>query len=133
MANMGKRGLEVQPYCLLCKYKLETTLHSLFLCRRARSIWQKIFPSLSLLNQLHLSFLELWNDLLSTISSTEREVIALTCWAIWNDRNQLIQGQQVRISSTNATRSALMPYNFGLLFHLFDPPWLQLYRHQHLL
>lgn len=39
----------------------------------------------------NLSFVDYWLYLIDSLNSEERGLLAITYWAIWNDRNSMVQ------------------------------------------
>lgn len=56
MHTLYKRGLDVVPLCPSCSTKTETALHSLFICKRAGSIWQRTLPAAPIPSDSLISF-----------------------------------------------------------------------------
>lgn len=98
--NLIKRGMEVNPLCILCKTKLETITHLLWECNQTKGMWAQFFP---LPNSLFLMNREAWSaadycefiwrggdtDQLTEMNIKWSTVIS---WQIWKYRNELLHG-----------------------------------------
>lgn len=77
--------------CPCCHASIETELHALFDCNRARNIWNLALPTAALPLLLNLSFSDHWEVSLQSLNKEEIELAAIICWSMWNDRNTLNQ------------------------------------------
>lgn len=44
--NLINRGMDINPCSMMCRVALESSVHSLWSCKKARNIWSELFPSL---------------------------------------------------------------------------------------
>lgn len=59
-----------------------------FSIKRARQIWNIMFPSLfSIPINTRISFMDFWLYLIDHLNPDEIGLAAVTCWATWGDRN----------------------------------------------
>lgn len=67
----------------------------LYHCKRAQKIWHILFPSLNCFPaDFNLTFLNFLNYISDNLHSNEKDIAAITCWAIWNNRNSALRGIQ---------------------------------------
>lgn len=85
--------------CPICSNVPESIDHILFGCIRAREIWRTTSNKVYLDKNFNSSFVDRWWKINSSTSMDELELIAVTCWSIWNDRNKIIHGEIVPLEN----------------------------------
>lgn len=89
--NLLNRRIDLSPICPQCLCCPEFTDHALVSCSRANSIWKIITPSLVFTQSFNNSFKDRWISLNSSCKKEELEIFSIGCWALWNDRNNIIR------------------------------------------
>lgn len=79
----------------MCSNPNENTDHCLFDCHQARKIWRKTFNRVFLDEEFNRSFADRWLKIDSNSTMAEMELVVVTCWSIWNDKNRLTHGEQI--------------------------------------
>lgn len=94
--NLHRKNIISSPWCFLCRKNRETMNHTFFGCQRAKSIWDAILPQV---RSFGVSYsVSTSNFLVSAASSLndgDFELFAVTCWALWIDRNSMFHGKKV--------------------------------------
>lgn len=94
-ANLNFRGVRVPTQCPICNYHIENSDHRLFDCPRAREIWKLTYNSIYLDEDFHGCFIDRWMKIDAQSSQEELCLVAVTCWAIWSDRNKVVHGESI--------------------------------------
>lgn len=87
MANMKKRGMQVDCVCPRCGEGAETTVHTLLLCREARTLW-RMSPARLEVGEWNNNMME-WCLEMTPKCKEEGgwEMIMMFMWQVWNNRN----------------------------------------------
>lgn len=93
--NFLHRGIEIPPNCPMCNFRIESTDHILFGCDRAKKIWELTHNRVSLEEEFNDSFIDRWCKIDSQSSLEELGLVAATCWAIWEDINKFVHGEEI--------------------------------------
>lgn len=91
--NLHSRGIDTPIICPICNQSNENSDHCLFVCKRAQEIWKLTFDCVFLEEEFNGSLVDIWIRIKSRHSRENLELIAITCWAIWLDRNKSIHGE----------------------------------------
>lgn len=89
------KGIEISSICPVCNALPKSTDHSLLLCTRTKAVWGQIVPQPVYERSFNNSFRDKWISFSSSCSTSELSISALTCWTIWNDRNNIRLGKPV--------------------------------------
>lgn len=93
--NLAKRGLDVPLSCPICMNSIESTDHILFDCYRAREIWSQVCGKTFLDEDFNNSLGDRWLKISENTSKEELELVTVTCWSIWMDRNKKIHEEDI--------------------------------------
>lgn len=93
--NLWKSGVNVDLTCSICNAFPESTDHALFSCSRAKNVWARTAPQVDCSIDFNNRFRDRWLSVSSSCFDEELDLIAITCWAIWNDRNSACSGKQL--------------------------------------
>ncbi|GER31074.1 RNA-directed DNA polymerase-like protein [Striga asiatica] len=89
--NLEKRGMEVDTVCRICGEGKETQEHVLFLCRRAKLIWDLAPVKWNRVQQDNMSFKEWWWWICTMnfkdISEERIQLSTYILWWLWRARN----------------------------------------------
>lgn len=85
--NLKNRGINIEPFCPRCNNSFESTDHALFGYNQIKPLWRKIVSSELLTAEFNGCIRDRWLALCSACKPNELNIIAITCWANWNDRN----------------------------------------------
>lgn len=91
--NLHKRKIGPSSICSHCHGGEESVLHTFCSCEAIYSMWGSCFVSLP----FEFSRVGLFRDLLELVfcSLLNFEVSVMTCWTLWNRRNNLRIGEVV--------------------------------------
>ena len=76
------------PFCDHCHDTKEDTIHALWSCPVLAQVWQSSKEFVGLQQNSHHSFISLVRQVMSLIAQLPLESFAMTCWYLWNKRNQ---------------------------------------------
>lgn len=93
--NLNKKGINVPIVCPICNASPESSDHCLFTCNRAKEIWKLTYNDVFLGKDLGDCLADRWFLINSKSSKEALGLVAVTCWAIWNDRNKYIHGESI--------------------------------------
>lgn len=82
-------------FCPICGTADETTLHALWRCFAAKTVWKELDLYPCLKSRLYDSFVSLCCSAFSTQSSAQQEHFAWVVWSLWNRRNNFVHGNMV--------------------------------------
>ena len=85
--NLQAQHLPISQVCDGCGDHTETTLHSLWLCDQARSVWMSISEFRSLVQKKCRTFVEILEELFSDGSSFWIALFATVAWCLWRRQN----------------------------------------------
>ncbi|MDV3193975.1 MAG: hypothetical protein Q8835_02880, partial [Sweet potato little leaf phytoplasma] len=85
--NLHIRGMDIFTGCPMCSMAVESIDHCLFSCSKAKEIWRLTFCHDLLERDFNHWFEDRWIALCEILSRDELRLIAVTCWAIWGDKN----------------------------------------------
>ncbi|GLT27463.1 hypothetical protein SLA2020_024590 [Shorea laevis] len=84
------RGIDVELGCGACSTAEESYFHLFFDCEWSKRVWKGVLLVGSLHSIQPNSFLDDFLDFFLAVSATNREIVAVTLWYIWNNRNKCI-------------------------------------------
>ncbi|GLU21725.1 hypothetical protein SLE2022_378470 [Rubroshorea leprosula] len=87
---LQSRGLEIEHDCGICGEAEESYFHLFFDCAWSKAVWREIFPAAVSHSIQQSTFLDGFLDFFLALSSDDRELVAVTLWSIWNNRNHCI-------------------------------------------
>lgn len=93
--NLKNRGNDISVLCCICSNHSESTYHSTFGCIQARDIWKLTFNKVYLDEDFNNSFVDRWLKNNFDSSLADLELVAITNWSIWNDRNKVVHGEEI--------------------------------------
>lgn len=83
--------MDINPLCVLCRSKVESTQHLLWECKFSKSVWSVFFPNL-------LSLLAIckadgdpylfWEELTKRLEDEELSNATIPMWKLWTLRNK---------------------------------------------
>lgn len=91
--NLQKNGVDINPTCVLCRTKKESTSHIFWGCKVSKSLWNFFIPSsLSLFSvcRENWSSMDFWCWLTENLSDREIEDAVILVWSIWSIRNRTL-------------------------------------------
>jgi ribonuclease HI len=123
-AILADRHIKVSPQCPVCKAGAENIKHMLFTCNRAEEVW-KAMGLLDYIKQTSLgerSGSSILEDLIRDYQNKTQvlgllnmvESIAVTCWYIWWQRRELVNGKSVTSPTSTGFAIAALTANFVL-------------------
>lgn len=72
---------------------VETTEHALVSCQRARLVWEGLLSPVLPMESLRENFKDRLSDFTVANNLETLSIAAVSCWAIWNDRNNFRLGK----------------------------------------
>jgi hypothetical protein len=87
-AGLFRRRAIPHPYCDHCHDTNEDTIHALWSCPVLAQVWQSSTEFAVLKKNSHHPFISLVWQVMSLTSHLPLESFAMTCWLLWNKRNQ---------------------------------------------
>ncbi|KAK2641856.1 hypothetical protein Ddye_023619 [Dipteronia dyeriana] len=105
LENLWKRKILVYPRCISCGKGPESTSHSLFGCRTAKKVWSESFFSSSLAKVSLFPVLDVLTSLAGHLFLDDLGEVCMIAWAIWENRNVLLNGGKMRALESVATRA----------------------------
>ncbi|GLT82968.1 hypothetical protein SLE2022_012860 [Rubroshorea leprosula] len=87
---LQSRGLKIEHECSICGAAEESYFHLFFDCAWSKAVWREILPTTASLSIQKSTFLDDFLDFFLSLSSDDRELVAVTLWSIWNNRNHCI-------------------------------------------
>ena len=82
--------------CHCCKRFAETALHAVWECGVAQDVWAGSITSLQKWSTSCHDFRGLFEALMDRLQKEELEIFLVQAWLIWNQRNTVIHGGQLR-------------------------------------
>ena len=96
--NLAKRKIISDTLCHYCKSVPEDTLHVIRGCGAAQDVWAGSLNVLQKFQTNHVDFLQLFEALVDKLSTIEMKLFLVQVWLIWNQRNVLVYGGQMKNS-----------------------------------
>ncbi|XP_023898690.1 uncharacterized protein LOC112010575 [Quercus suber] len=94
--NLAKRKIISDMLCHCCKSVTEDTLHAVWGYGAAQDVWAGSLKVLQKFQTNHVDFLQLFEALVDRLSTTEMELFLVQAWLIWNQRNVMVHGGQMK-------------------------------------
>ena len=88
--NLNKRGVNINPKCLICEKETETIIRTFLQCDLAKQVSSKWEGCLINLIVSHFDFTDIAMQFLNIRAANELETFFVTSWAIWYNWNQKI-------------------------------------------
>lgn len=85
---LAARHVEVNALCPVCNLEQETSLHALVSCQFAIAVWAT--SCIGIFSPAAGTFLAWWNAVCNKFKADDVCVVAMTLWAIWNNRNDWV-------------------------------------------
>nr|XP_023906578.1 uncharacterized protein LOC112018299 [Quercus suber] len=111
--NLQARHLPISQVCDGCGDHTEMTLHRLWLCDQARSVWMSISEFRSLVQKNCQAFFELLEELFSGGSSFQIALFATVAWCLWQRRNRMRERQPVWLLHELGARARELVIEYG--------------------
>ena len=100
-----KRKIITDDKCHICTREVESVTHALWGCAAVQDVWSGSIPKLQKGVSAFSDFMQLMEHLMSQLSTDEMELFWVQCWLIWNQRNCVLYGGQLK-HPTNLTKRA---------------------------
>ena len=104
--NLAKRKIISDMLCHYCKSVPEDTLHVIRGCGATQDVWAGSLNVLQKFQTNHVDFLQLFEALVDKLSTIEMKLFLVQAWLIWNQRNVLVYGGQMKNSGWLIKRAA---------------------------
>ncbi|KAL4600852.1 hypothetical protein ACB092_11G229600 [Castanea dentata] len=82
--------------CHCCKRVAEIAIHAIRECRAAQDVWAGSITSPQTWSTNCLDFMHLFECLMSRLLKSELELFLVQAWIIWNQRNAVVHGGQLK-------------------------------------
>ncbi|XP_075669870.1 uncharacterized protein LOC142639598 [Castanea sativa] len=94
--NLARRRIILDNVCQGCKRSPESVVHSIWECCVAQDVWAGSFISLQKCSNDQHYIIQLFEDLLERLSTGKFELFLVQAWIIWNQRNTVVHGGQLK-------------------------------------
>lgn len=94
--NLAKQKITLDNTCHCCKRASETSIHAIWDCGAAQDVWARSLTLLWKCSTNHSDFMQLFEFLLDRLSAIELELFLVQAWTIWNQRNVVVHGGQMK-------------------------------------
>ena len=94
--NFARRRIILDNVCQGYKRSLESVVHAIWECCVAHDVWARSFISLQKCSNDQHYIIQLFENLLERLSTGEFELFLVQAWIIWNQRNTVVHGGQLR-------------------------------------
>lgn len=91
-----KRHIGGQALCSMCCKHAESTVHALWYCKNAKTIWKRTEYFGSTREKIFANFVDLLGWIWKNHSRAQVEYFMVICWFIWNRRNAKIHSNVVK-------------------------------------
>ena len=82
--------------CHCCKSAPEDAAHALWECGAAQDVWAGSLTVFQKFPTNQFDFMQLFEALADRLSTTELELFLVQVWIIWNQRNVVVHGGQMK-------------------------------------
>ena len=92
--NLKKRQIQVDVTCFLCDEFEEDTMHALWLCDQAQSVWKSEASFVYLYQKKFRTFMDLFEAVLDRGSVFKVAWFSTIAWSLWQRHNRIRERQQ---------------------------------------
>ena len=92
--NLKKRQIQLDVTCSLCDESKEDTMHTLWLCDQAQSVWKSEASFVYLYQRKFRTFMDLFEVVLDRGSVFKVAWFSTIAWSLWQRRNRIRERQQ---------------------------------------
>lgn len=92
-SNLIKRGMSVDPICVFCRCKEESSSYVVWQCKFSKPIWLNFLPNLRPLFSVcreEWRPIYWWKGMIDTLLEEERKWAVVIIWEIWSYRNRIL-------------------------------------------
>ena len=90
MLNLRKRGVATDGVCPICGNEAKSICHALFRCNFAKDVWSRWNECTIKICAENQDFVDVALGLFYAGTNKDMEIMAVTAWAIWYNRNQCV-------------------------------------------
>ncbi|XP_075636927.1 uncharacterized protein LOC142609203 [Castanea sativa] len=94
--NLSRRRIITEDKCQLCTKEVETTVHALWECAVVQDVWVGSISKLQKGPSVFRDTLQLMEFLVDRLTVEELELFWVLAWIIWNQRNCVVHGDQLK-------------------------------------
>ena len=98
--NLVKRKIITDDKCHICTREVESVTHALWGCAAVQDVWAGSISKLQKGVSALSDFMQLMEHLVSRLSTDKMELFWVQCWLIWNQRNCVLYGGQLKHSTS---------------------------------
>ena len=98
--NLVKRKIITDDKCHICTREVESVTHALWGCAAVQDVWAGSISKLQKGVSAFSDFMQLMEHLVSRLSTDKMELFWVQCWLIWNQRNCVLYGVQLKHSTS---------------------------------
>ena len=98
--NLVKRKIITDDKCHIYTREVESVTHALSGCAAVQDVWAGSIPKLQKGVSTFSDFMQLIEHLVSRLSTDKMELFWVQCWLIWNQRNCVLYGGQLKHSTS---------------------------------
>lgn len=118
--NLWKRKVIMEPICCRCQNGSEDIFHALMRCKHAMKVWKltEFYQQIKFLAQQDM--LSALQELATSRSKREIELIISVCWSIWYSRNLFIFEGKREDSQLSVARATVVVDSYRRIRTPFD-------------
>ena len=105
VANMTRRKVLNDDKCSVCTRETESTINALWDCAAVQDIWARSSRKLHKARHCQTNMMHLMEELLERLNQDELELFWTHAWIVWNQRNCLLHGGQLKVPSSLTNRA----------------------------
>ena len=91
--------------CSVCTGETESNIHALWDCVAVQDIWAESSRKLQKARHSQTDMMHLMEELLECLDQDELELFWTQAWIVWNQRNCLLHGGQLKVPSSLTNRA----------------------------
>ena len=103
--NLVRRKIINDDKCHICSREMESVTHALWGCAAVQDVWAGSILKLQKGVSAFSDFMQLMEHLVTRLSIDEMELLWVQCWLVWNQRNCVLYGGQLK-HPTNLNKRA---------------------------
>ena len=95
-ASLAKRKIIIENTCRCCQQAPETVVHAIWDCLAAQDVWVGSSTMMQKCSTNFTDFMQFFEVLMDRLDATGMELFLIQAWTMWNQRNVLEHGGQMK-------------------------------------